>query len=121
MTKSRFENALYYQKRGTGLLAFIVTCQVDNYIHTGTAEEIARFESLMKSIFEVGELKRNNADVYGAEVRQLDDKSISLSQDTKMDGLAAVPVKKDEKTDSNLPATPAEIRNFSGAVGYMLS
>lgn len=39
-------------------ILFVLVSQVDNYIYTGTIEEIQSFENVLQSEFQVGELKR---------------------------------------------------------------
>ena len=119
LTKSKFEPTLYYRKNGSELVFLLVT-QVDNYIYCGTNDEIKRFENFLQAEFDIGELKHKSFTLYGCEIHQSTDMSITLSQQAKIESLTANLAigTHDRKPDS--PALPQEVTQYKSVLGKLL-
>ncbi len=86
ITKSKLENTLYFRRAQTGELCFVLICQVDNYIYAGRPDQIVAFKAFLQTEFEVGELCRQQFNVYGCEFDQHKDKSVTITQQKRLGG-----------------------------------
>ena len=120
LTRSRLDKTLYFRKCEKGQLVFVMTCQVDNYIYSGSLPEMRRFEEQLQSRFQVGELKHSDFEVYGSEISQSDEYVVTLRQDNKMNGLDLATIELSDRKDGNVSATPSELSIFRSLIGYML-
>ena len=92
IAKSKIEPSLYFKLDATGNLCLTLVFQVDNYVYTGTQEQLDLFEGCLQSEFKVGELHRRSFEVYGCELKQFDDYSIQLTQKNKMKELLSLEI-----------------------------
>ena len=121
LSKSKLEPTLYYSKSDDNQLDFVLVVQVDNYIYSGTAQSIASFESFLNNKFHIGELKHKSFKLYGSEITQLDDGSITLTQNAKLSDLDENELFIEHAEHSgDSPATPEQITAYQSALGKLL-
>eukprot|EP00171_Calliarthron_tuberculosum_P023568 IDg23568t1 len=84
LTKSPLESTVYYWKNERENLIFMLVSQVDNYIYCGEQAEMCKFEVMLEGKFHVGERTRRKFTVYGCEISQHRDKSITVTQRAKL-------------------------------------
>jgi len=120
--RSKLEPTLYYSKDSAGQLVFVMVAQVDNYIYAGDPSHLEKFESFLHKEFDVGELERQSFKVFGCEINQIEDRSITISQNSKISEVPDTLYR--ELTSGNRSgndiATPKEITGFKSAIGKML-
>eukprot|EP00171_Calliarthron_tuberculosum_P004551 IDg4551t1 len=119
LTKSRLEQTLYYRKDHAQQLSFIVLIQVDNYLYAGTSSEILDFEKSLCATFDVGEQEHSRFFIYGCEVNQSLDHSITMTQLHKIQELP------DKLLLAGLPrgdraASAAEATLYRSIIGQIL-
>lgn len=121
LERSAYEPTLYNSRSEDGSLSLIVVVQVENYIYSGTTKAMEQFEMFLQTTFDVGEIDRNNFDVYGATISRLQDGSIIVDQKKKLKKLEELNlVTKATTTKSgNEIASPEEITRFRRAVGKL--
>ena len=80
------------------------------------------FERFLKSELRIGEHERNTFNVYGCEVTQYDDKSISITQDSKLDEFPTTMKRsvEDDTRPSTECATSDEITSYKSLLGKLL-
>jgi len=120
--RSKLEPTLYYSKNNQGQLKFIMVAQVDNYIYAGDKSNLEKFEAFLHEEFDVGELERQSFNVFGCEINQAENYSITITQDLKT---SEIPdnlyrdLNSEDRSGNDL-ATPKEITAYKSAIGKML-
>ena len=119
LTRSAYEPTLYFSRDKNENLDFLVVVQVDNYVYTGTVERMNQFEQYLRAIFDVGECRRNNFNIYGASVSRLTDGTIILSQNEKIKELGNLDLTSTSRTErsGNDTATSQELKNSAKQSG----
>lgn len=111
---------LYYKKGSCNEPCIALVAQVDNYIYTGTYKSIKEFEKFLHEEYDVLELNHTNFEVFGCEVAQANDGSITLTQSEKykqiLDGVLTV----DPNCSGNELVTPNELTSYKSLIGKML-
>lgn len=121
LSKSKYENTLYFKKSSEGNLVFLLVTQVDNYIYCGLEQEITEFESFLRAEFDVGELDRKEFTVMGCEIVQDETKTIALTQQLKNEELDLSDLKKLSSSRKGFEiAGPKEITAYRSIIGKML-
>jgi len=121
LSKSKLEPTLYFRIDPSAGLSFVMVSQVDNYIYCGTPEELDAFEAFLTSEFQVGELKRNNYDVMGCEIRRTKDGQCQITQSLKMGELSDTPLRSTYNDNIHKEiASAKEFTLFKSVIGKML-
>eukprot|EP00171_Calliarthron_tuberculosum_P003113 IDg3113t1 len=100
-------------------LIFVVLIQVDNYIYAGIETEISSFEHSLCAEFDVGEEEHGNFLVYGCEIEQSYEFSITMTQLQKIQELPDKLVSLETPRRDRV-ASPAEATRLRSALGQML-
>jgi len=122
LVRSKYEPTLYFSRNKKSQLDFIVVVQVDNYIYAGTESRMADFEKFLRDCFEVGEISRNNFEFYGATVTRLENRTVIIDQNSKLQELSELDLdsgNKSERSGNDL-ATEAEMKKYRRAIGKIL-
>eukprot|EP00171_Calliarthron_tuberculosum_P004588 IDg4588t1 len=98
------------------------SANVDNYIYTGTIVKCKNLRVFLHSEFEVGELEHRSFTVFGCEVNQESDGSITVEQRRKIEELNEVILNSTnvKKREPDSFASPTEITNYKSCLGKML-
>jgi len=121
-TRSKLEPTLYYSKNKEGNLSFLMVAQVDNYIYAGDQDNLKKFETFLHSEFDVGELEHESFKVFGCEINQMENYSITITQNAKMLELPNKLYRESiaQNRSGNDLATPKEITSYKSAIGKLL-
>ena len=123
LTRSRYEHTLYYKQDASHSLTFLLVTQVDNYIYTGTENEISSFESFLQDHFKVGTLEKTNLNVMGTEITQSPSGTITLTQSIRQNGIDENILNIDLPGSPRSPnqiASPSQISAYRTTLGKML-